>query len=353
MEKDRQDPQSTIEALPEVDENEDALPATRDLATQDTVGDSDVLIVMNCGIEYRSLLICPTQSLVTVISAILIHSKHTNMKRMLSKHGFCHVRCEDVVGYVTNIGRITQQKNGSRTLDFSLANGSEDEVSLSQADVHADYSQAKEDTLRPSNAELRLMASGHERDGTSYHVVVRNRFRLELDVCDNTASTVVVIFDEPTTELVKCSVDSLAAADEDVVRLRVSRARGLLEKRWLEKMSDQATLIHLLRVDLEDSDDEVTCGIDDRQMLYILQIERLSEPLSTTKILSEYNYQATKNMIKQNTHLAELMQEVQLIIWNEAQMRQKYAFEALDKTLRDILGYPAPERRNKILIYLT
>nr|GEZ14162.1 hypothetical protein [Tanacetum cinerariifolium] len=65
-----------------VDENEDALPATRDLATQDTVGESDVLIVMNCGIEYRSLLICPTQSLVTVISAILIHSKHTNMKRV-------------------------------------------------------------------------------------------------------------------------------------------------------------------------------------------------------------------------------------------------------------------------------
>ncbi|GJR41658.1 ATP-dependent DNA helicase PIF1-like protein [Tanacetum coccineum] len=42
--------------------------------------------------------------------------------------------------------------------------------------------------------------------------------------------------------------------------------------------------------------------------------------------------------IKQNTHLAELMQQVQLIIWDEAPMTQKYAFEALDKTLRDILG---------------
>ncbi|GKD58870.1 reverse transcriptase domain-containing protein, partial [Tanacetum coccineum] len=30
----------------------------------------------------------------------------------------------DVAGYVTNVGRITQQKSGSRTLDFSLANGS-------------------------------------------------------------------------------------------------------------------------------------------------------------------------------------------------------------------------------------
>ncbi|GKC99912.1 ATP-dependent DNA helicase PIF1-like protein, partial [Tanacetum coccineum] len=43
--------------------------------------------------------------------------------------------------------------------------------------------------------------------------------------------------------------------------------------------------------------------------------------------------------IKQNTHLAELMQEVELIIWNEAPMIQKYAFEALDKTLKDLLGH--------------
>nr|GEY17067.1 ATP-dependent DNA helicase PIF1-like [Tanacetum cinerariifolium] len=36
--------------------------------------------------------------------------------------------------------------------------------------------------------------------------------------------------------------------------------------------------------------------------------------------------------IKQNTHLAEPMQEVKLIIWDEAPMAQRYAFEALDKT---------------------
>nr|GEX76605.1 hypothetical protein [Tanacetum cinerariifolium] len=50
--------------------------------------------------------------------------------------------------------------------------------------------------------------------------------------------------------------------------------------------------------------------------------------------------------IKQNTHLAELMQEVELIIWDEAPMTQKCAFKALDKTLRDILGNPASENRN-------
>ncbi|XP_071713958.1 uncharacterized protein [Rutidosis leptorrhynchoides] len=42
--------------------------------------------------------------------------------------------------------------------------------------------------------------------------------------------------------------------------------------------------------------------------------------------------------IKQKTHLAELMQEVRLIIWDEAPMTQRFAFEALDKTLKDILG---------------
>nr|GEW23270.1 ATP-dependent DNA helicase PIF1-like [Tanacetum cinerariifolium] len=52
--------------------------------------------------------------------------------------------------------------------------------------------------------------------------------------------------------------------------------------------------------------------------------------------------------IKQNTHLAELMQQVELIIWDEALMTQKYTFEALDKTLRDILGYPVPDKQNKI-----
>ncbi|GJR98805.1 DNA helicase PIF1, ATP-dependent [Tanacetum coccineum] len=43
--------------------------------------------------------------------------------------------------------------------------------------------------------------------------------------------------------------------------------------------------------------------------------------------------------LKKNTHLAKLMQEVHLIIWDEAPMTQKYAFEALDKILRDILGF--------------
>ncbi|GJT55212.1 reverse transcriptase domain-containing protein [Tanacetum coccineum] len=213
----------------------------------------------------------------------------------------------DVAGYVTNVGRITYQKSGSRTLDFSLANGSgqairvtlwgglgdaliekktsnvglypvvmtamnvklynskepcplsflfKDEVTLSQDAVHADYSQAKEGTLE----NLLIWARNRKNDSTTFKCkvkidgirtrkgwnfpscrgekckkgVVRRegsfwcqayekvfeypvlRYRLELDVPDKTASTVVVMFDEPAIELVKCTAYTLASADEDV-----------------------------------------------------------------------------------------------------------------------------------------
>ncbi|GJS05278.1 ATP-dependent DNA helicase PIF1-like protein [Tanacetum coccineum] len=47
------------------------------------------------------------------------------------------------------------------------------------------------------------------------------------------------------------------------------------------------------------------------------------------------------------------MKEVQLIIWDEAPMTQKYAFEALDKTLRDILRFQKPEKREQIFSGMT
>nr|GEW64334.1 ATP-dependent DNA helicase PIF1-like [Tanacetum cinerariifolium] len=50
--------------------------------------------------------------------------------------------------------------------------------------------------------------------------------------------------------------------------------------------------------------------------------------------------------IKPNTQLAELLEEVHLIIWDEAPMTQRYAFEALDITLRDILGFKCPGKRS-------
>ncbi|XP_071728570.1 uncharacterized protein [Rutidosis leptorrhynchoides] len=52
--------------------------------------------------------------------------------------------------------------------------------------------------------------------------------------------------------------------------------------------------------------------------------------------------------IKQKTHLADLIQQTRLIIWDEAPMTQKYAFEALDKTLWDILGAQDETNRTRL-----
>nr|ABA95557.1 AT hook motif-containing protein, putative [Oryza sativa Japonica Group] len=43
--------------------------------------------------------------------------------------------------------------------------------------------------------------------------------------------------------------------------------------------------------------------------------------------------------IKQGTHLAELLKRTSLILWDEAPMANKHCFEALDKSLRDIMRF--------------
>nr|GFB59401.1 hypothetical protein [Tanacetum cinerariifolium] len=110
------------------------------------------------------------------------------------------------------------------------------------------------------------------------------RFRLELDVSDKTTSTVVVMFDEPAKELVKCYVYSLTAANKDV---RIASEEVVEEdvgsrnvntypdikikhSKWLATKPTVATPSKPTeemgkRVDLEDSDKEVTCGMDDGQ----------------------------------------------------------------------------------------
>ncbi|GKB24903.1 DNA helicase, partial [Tanacetum coccineum] len=44
--------------------------------------------------------------------------------------------------------------------------------------------------------------------------------------------------------------------------------------------------------------------------------------------------------IKKNTHLACFLKETNLQIWDEAPMNDRRCFEALDKTLRDVLDAP-------------
>ncbi|GJY88153.1 hypothetical protein Tco_0502781 [Tanacetum coccineum] len=105
------------------------------------------------------------------------------------------------------------------------------------------------------------------------------RFRIELDVSDKTASTMVVMFDEPATNLVKCSADSLAAADEDVEvveedarssNVNTSLDINIKQSKKLATKPTVATPSNPIeergkRVELEDSKEEDTCGMDDGQ----------------------------------------------------------------------------------------
>jgi hypothetical protein len=51
-------------------------------------------------------------------------------------------------------------------------------------------------------------------------------------------------------------------------------------------------------------------------------------------------------VFKKGTKLSELIQLSSLIIWDEALMTSRTAFEALDRTLRDLLSTGAPQNRN-------
>ncbi|XP_031127601.1 uncharacterized protein LOC116029697 [Ipomoea triloba] len=51
--------------------------------------------------------------------------------------------------------------------------------------------------------------------------------------------------------------------------------------------------------------------------------------------------------ISQGSHLAELLIQAKLIIWDEAPMMHKHCFEALDKTMRDLLRHSDPHSVHK------
>ena len=53
--------------------------------------------------------------------------------------------------------------------------------------------------------------------------------------------------------------------------------------------------------------------------------------------------------IKPGTMLVELIEKTDLIIWDEAPMTHKHAFEALDKTLRDIMSKKNLLHRSRLL----
>lgn len=51
--------------------------------------------------------------------------------------------------------------------------------------------------------------------------------------------------------------------------------------------------------------------------------------------------------ISRGTMLSELLEKTDLIIWDEAPMCHRFVFEALDRTLRDILSVADPDAATK------
>ncbi|GJV08197.1 reverse transcriptase domain-containing protein [Tanacetum coccineum] len=155
-----------------------------------------------------------------------------------------------VVGYVTNVGRTNHLKSGSKNLDFHLANHSTSSIVIYDDDAipaikalkkansvvdqqtsgtSVDLSQPQAGTLK----NLLMWARNRKNDSITFHCKVTIdgirtrkgwnfpscgsntfdylvlRYRLEVDVSDDTAHVVVVMFNETATALVKCSADSL------------------------------------------------------------------------------------------------------------------------------------------------
>ncbi|XP_074283963.1 uncharacterized protein LOC141608516 [Silene latifolia] len=52
--------------------------------------------------------------------------------------------------------------------------------------------------------------------------------------------------------------------------------------------------------------------------------------------------------ISRKSQLAELIRMNSLIIWDEAPMDNRFAYEALDRTMRDIMAFDDPEAENKV-----
>nr|GEX17434.1 hypothetical protein [Tanacetum cinerariifolium] len=160
----------------------------------------------------------------------------------------------DVSGYVTNVGRISHMKFGSKTLAFYLADQSL--VKPKKEMMMADSSQPREGTIE----NLLLWAKNRKNDTVTFQskVMIEDirrksgwnypscggekcrksvsrkarkflcetcnktvdypvlRYRLEVVVADDTAHTVIVMFNEVATELLNCSANSfMEAEDED------------------------------------------------------------------------------------------------------------------------------------------
>ncbi|GJW87882.1 reverse transcriptase domain-containing protein [Tanacetum coccineum] len=165
----------------------------------------------------------------------------------------------DAAGYVTIVGRITQMRTGSKTLDFYLANcrsyifclpviltplwttdiiitialssstsstlivdddkilvlkrlkTDDSGVELTKEILPANNTMPKAGTLENLLMWARMILQPSFVSSVEYPVI---RYRLELEISDDTAKVVVVMFVETATSLLKCSASSILDSKE-------------------------------------------------------------------------------------------------------------------------------------------
>ncbi|GJR91634.1 reverse transcriptase domain-containing protein [Tanacetum coccineum] len=146
----------------------------------------------------------------------------------------------DDVGYVTNVGRITQTRTGSKTLDFYMANCRGQQIRVTCKSQYVLkfkqrlpdsplvdwlYLSSTSSTLIIDDEKIPLLMwlktndSGVEltkeillednttpKAGTLENLLM---YRLKLEISDETTEVVVVMFDETMRVLLKCSANSI------------------------------------------------------------------------------------------------------------------------------------------------
>nr|GEW37113.1 hypothetical protein [Tanacetum cinerariifolium] len=136
----------------------------------------------------------------------------------------------DVSGYVTNVGRTSHTKSGSKTLDFYLATqrvtlwGGVGDSFIEKKTAHVEMCTIMLTSMTAKTYNNKLYLSS-----TSSMVIYDNddipplqelksvtRYRLEVVIADDTTQIVVVMFNKIPTELLKCYVDILIEAEDEM-----------------------------------------------------------------------------------------------------------------------------------------
>ncbi|GKB15197.1 DNA helicase PIF1, ATP-dependent, partial [Tanacetum coccineum] len=129
----------------------------------------------------------------------------------------------DIAGYVTNVRRTSYTKTGSKTLEFYLENQRGQSLRVTLWGKLGDVLVEKK-TRHAGVCAMELRADGRKgasRKNEKWVCEACNRavdypvFRLEVMVANDTANTVVVMFNDTATEFLKCSAESLMGTEDE------------------------------------------------------------------------------------------------------------------------------------------